>query len=76
MSRPKKKWRCFFCDEVFTDSKKAGEHFGSDEYEAIPVPGCVDPLRFDEKERLNQLHDAERYALQCQSDLEDERMKA
>lgn len=24
----RKRWRCFFCDEVFTDAAAAAEHFG------------------------------------------------
>ena len=30
-------WRCFHCDEVFTDSKAAAVHFGADE---SAEPGC------------------------------------
>lgn len=35
-------WRCFHCDEVFTNPLKAKEHFG--EFETIPnAPKCVMP---------------------------------
>ncbi len=30
-------WRCFHCDEVFTDEAEAREHFGADESK---VPAC------------------------------------
>ncbi len=30
-------WRCFHCDEVFTDKNAAREHFGSTE---LDEPGC------------------------------------
>lgn len=42
-------WRCFHCEEVFTDKASAEEHFGLDR-EEWPA-ACVDPLRTDEKER-------------------------
>ena len=25
-------WRCYFCDETFTDPKEAGAHFGAENY--------------------------------------------
>lgn len=31
-------WRCFHCDEVFTDRKLAADHFGDTENE---TPGCL-----------------------------------
>lgn len=40
-------WRCFHCDEVFTDRAAAQEHFGSDEWQ---VAGCI--LKLNEGERL------------------------
>jgi hypothetical protein len=61
-----KEWRCFHCDEVFTDAALAREHFGSDEYEMFDPPGCVDPLRTDEKARLKELRDAREHAIQMQ----------
>jgi hypothetical protein len=38
-SRPslEKTWRCFHCDEVFTDESEAREHFGADE---AKTPAC------------------------------------
>lgn len=41
-------WRCFFCNEVFTDEAAARNHFGLDEEWTA---GCIDPLTKDEKER-------------------------
>lgn len=31
-------WRCFHCDELFTDSEAAREHFGADQ---MAQPGCL-----------------------------------
>lgn len=67
----KKKWRCFFCDEVFTDRRAAWLHFGESNCDS-DVPACIDPLRTDEKARLKELRDAQAYAMQCQ----DEAQKA
>jgi hypothetical protein len=36
----KKKWRCYFCDEVFTNKDKAAEHFGVFEACEADVPAC------------------------------------
>ena len=41
-------WRCFHCDEVFTDRALAQDHFA---IEGVP-PMCVDPLTKDEKARM------------------------
>jgi hypothetical protein len=67
----RKKWRCFFCNEVFTDPGAAGDHFGSDKYEGFDHPGCIDPLRTDEKARLKELHDAVEHAMQMQREAEE-----
>ena len=63
----KKKWRCFFCDEVFTTRKAAWAHFGDQNCETDP-PACVDPLRADEEARLTELRQARQYALKAQND--------
>ena len=39
-------WRCFHCSEVFTDKDAAREHFG---FITLLEPGCIDPMRGDEK---------------------------
>lgn len=62
-----KRWRCFFCDEVFTTRKEAWLHFGEENCETDP-PACIDPLRADEKARLNELREAREYAMQCQNE--------
>ena len=49
-----KRWRCFFCDEVFTNRHDAWLHFGEENC-TTDLPACVDPLRTDEKERMNQV---------------------
>lgn len=59
-------WRCFHCDEVFTDRKVAYDHFGPDDDGDKDPPACVDPLRHDEKRRLTELRDAQDYTFQQQ----------
>lgn len=44
----KKEWRCFQCDEVFTEREKALLHFGL--MEAVPPRCCID------EDRYGQLH--------------------
>lgn len=39
-------WRCFHCDELFTDRKLAEDHFG---LVTLHPAACVDPLRSDER---------------------------
>jgi hypothetical protein len=50
-------WRCFHCDEVFTDKAEALEHFGSDEWK---TPACrlpsTDVARLRELEADNAGH--------------------
>lgn len=36
----RKRWRCFFCDEVFTRAKDAAEHFGCDDACEADAPAC------------------------------------
>jgi hypothetical protein len=59
-----KHYRCFHCDEVFTNRKDAYNHFGDETPCGGDVPACVDPLRTDEKERMNELRKARRMALE------------
>jgi len=61
----KKTWRCFHCDEVFKTAAETREHFGSDNYETSAVPGCISPLRDDEKARLKAVQDAETEAMKA-----------
>lgn len=65
-----KRWRCFFCDEVFTSRKAGWEHFG-DQNCTGDVPACIDPLRHDEKARLNELREAREYAMKMQREAEE-----
>lgn len=37
-------------------------------YEAKETPACIDPLRKDEKARINELREAQKYAQQCQEE--------
>lgn len=37
---PRKQWRCFFCDEVFTRRQEAAEHFGCFDSCEADVPAC------------------------------------
>ncbi len=59
-----KRWRCFHCDEVFTTAKDAYNHFGDESPCGGDVPACVDPLRAEEKARMNELRAARRLALE------------
>lgn len=43
-------WRCFHCDEVFTDPVEAREHFGADEWK---TPACR--LSAEDVQRLREL---------------------
>ena len=36
----RKQWRCFFCDEVFTNKEKAALHFGVFEACEVDEPAC------------------------------------
>jgi hypothetical protein len=57
-----KQWRCFFCDEVFTNSKDAYDHFGDESVCGSDVPACVDPLRADEKALMKEFRSAVKLA--------------
>lgn len=50
---PSKEWRCFHCDEVFTDEAAAREHFGPSE---LCSPGCH--IGIAEYRRMEELHRA------------------
>lgn len=65
-------WKCFHCGEAFTDQRLAWEHFGDESTCASDVPGCIDPLRTDEKERLKELREAREYATKCQTDMQQQ----
>lgn len=41
-------WRCFHCDEHFTDHKAAAEHFGNGNYEG-ETPICIEAATSDLK---------------------------
>jgi hypothetical protein len=50
-------WRCFHCDEVFTDREKAAEHFGKHE---MLQPACtIDVAEYRRMEEVNSRHCAE-----------------
>ena len=68
-----REWRCFFCDEVFTDRRAAWAHFGESFCESAPL-ACIDPLRTDEKARLTELREAREHArkMQAESEKNDE----
>jgi hypothetical protein len=59
-------WRCFHCNEVFRSRKSALAHFGSEDFCKKDPPACIDPLRYDEKQRLTELRDAQHYALEME----------
>lgn len=62
-----KEWRCFFCDEVFTDEEAARFHFGG---EMSGGAACVDPLRHDEAARMRELREAKEHAAKMQRESE------
>jgi len=65
-------WKCFFCGEIFGDAITASRHFGED---IGSQPGCIDPLRKDEKARLRKLQLAryeERRARQDRDKVQDQ----
>lgn len=64
-----KKYRCFFCDEVFIGRRAAWAHFGEENCES-DVPACVDPLRTDEKARMTELREAREHARKMQAESE------
>lgn len=37
---PRKQWRCFFCDDVFSTRHEAAEHFGAFNACEADVPAC------------------------------------
>lgn len=47
-------WRCFHCDEVFTDRAAAADHFGSD---PMASPACQ--ISAEQRGLLNALRNAE-----------------
>lgn len=50
----KTEWRCFHCDEVFTDRAAAAEHFGPHQY---TEPGCkIDIVEYRRMEEINRSH--------------------
>lgn len=53
-----RKWRCFFCDEVFTRRKDAAEHFGCDNACEADVPACK--LSAHEKHLIHYIRKLER----------------
>lgn len=59
---PQLEWRCFHCDEVFTDALEATQHFGSEEFK---TPACR--MSSDDVKRLRDLED-ENAALRHEND--------
>lgn len=49
-----REWRCFHCDEVFTDKATAAEHFGHDE---LCEPACkIDAAEYRRMEDVHRQH--------------------
>lgn len=44
-------WRCFHCDEEFTDREAAADHFGAGEYEE-ETPLCIEAATTEQKELI------------------------
>src|SRR5690349_17270652 len=51
-----KKWRCFHCDEVFTNTNTASAHFGWGEDR---LPGCVEKVNGGELGLLRRVRKLE-----------------
>jgi hypothetical protein len=66
--KKRKSWRCFHCDEIFRSRKAAWAHFGDDSYCTKELPACIDPLRNDEKKRITDLREAQKYALDMENE--------
>ena len=64
-----KYWRCFFCDEVFRTRKAAYLHFGEENC-VTDLPACVDPLRYDEKKRLEEVRQLRAEVIRLQQQAE------
>lgn len=54
-------WRCFHCDEIFTEYETALEHFGPHPFRE---PACkIDIVKFREMEANHETHNAEDSAM-------------
>jgi hypothetical protein len=60
-------WRCFHCDEVFTNVTEAGEHFGLD---VTDQPACVEVLTEGEKALVETKRQAQRDAREAEEEAE------
>jgi hypothetical protein len=63
-----KSWRCFHCNDVFTDREQAAEHFGPNLFDHTRPAACVDPLRYDELARCRELRAARANVEQARRD--------
>lgn len=62
-------WRCFHCEEEFTDAAAAGAHFGPD---PASIPGCVIKLTGGDLGLLARLRLLEHDYNVLRQDIEDE----
>jgi hypothetical protein len=66
-------WRCFHCDEVFTDHESAADHFGDGDYED-ETPLCIVAATTEQKQLIltnREMWDELQKARHENEDLED-----
>lgn len=66
----KKQWRCFFCDEVFTDRNKAAQHFGA--FEACEADEVACKLLPYQEKVLKYIRDLENQVRELQAQVHTE----
>lgn len=65
-----KSWRCFHCDDFFTDQQLAAEHFGTDWFCEDEGPSCIQILTEGEKAIVNERREACRLLRETEAKLE------
>lgn len=66
-------WRCFHCDEVFTDRQSAQDHFGLDD---IEPPACIQVLTEGERAIVEDRRHWRNRALAAESEAEQKAYEA
>lgn len=63
-------WRCFHCEEVFTDRASAARHFGTDWFCEQEAPACIQFLTEGEKAIVEDMREAGRLMRSAETALE------
>ncbi len=66
----KKQWRCFFCDELFTDKAKAAQHFGA--FEACEADEVACKLLPHQEKVLKYIRELETHVRKLQSQVHED----